>query len=235
MMQFYNVSECSFWCIYDALTCQDHDATVYRSDLKNLDNDEWLNDNNISFLYEYLEHSYLNESKKADKVVLLRPSMAYLLLHTEDPKSLKEVLPPLDKARFIFLPINDNPDVRAIEGGAHWSLLVIGVADKCALYYDTMEGSNLNVSVKTTKQLGHLLNKSFQFFCVPTPQQVNMSDCGVLVCEITALLLSRLIESNENDKVDLSLENIAFVAAAGRTFILTVIMELISAQAKGKI
>jgi hypothetical protein len=62
--------------------------------------------------------------------------MAYLLLHTEgDPAFLEEVLPPLKSARFIFLPINDNPDVEAIAGGWHWSLLVVSMLDRKAFNY----------------------------------------------------------------------------------------------------
>lgn len=208
---------------------QYYDTTVYRSDLSNLYDDEWLNDNNISFLYEYLERTRLKEYHKNGKIVLLRPSMAYLLRHTDDPSSLKPVLPNLDRARFIFLPINDNPDVSAIEGGAHWSLLVVSTMDKKTLYYDTMHRANYQVSMQTSMKLGQLLGSQLGFVVLPTPQQINMSDCGVLVCEITALLLFRLlnIKPANGNKVDFALDNVYLIASAGRSFMLTVILELI--------
>lgn len=218
----------------DDAILQYYDSTVYRSDLKNLDTDEWFNDNNISFLYEFLEHHYLEQSGKSEKILLLKPSMAYLLLHTDDPKTLEGVLPPLDNVDYIFLPINDNPDVGQIEGGCHWSLLVIDVGDKTALYYDSLEGSNHRASENTARKIGVLLDSQLDLISVPTPQQINLSDCGVLVCEMSALLLTRLLE-NDNGKADLNMDNITFVAAAGRTFILTAILELISARNKGKI
>jgi sentrin-specific protease 8 len=210
---------------------QYHETTVYREDLDNLRDNGWLNDNNISFLYEYLEQTLLKEYKQNGSIVLLRPSMAYLLLHTEgDPALLEEVLPPLKSARFIFLPINDNPDVEAIEGGWHWSLLVVSMLDRKALYYDTLQGANHQVSFDTAKKLAAMFRYGLNFVPVTTPQQVNYSDCGVLVCQITAILVRRLIHAKEGDSISLGLKGLALSPYEGRTFMLTTILELISEQ-----
>ncbi len=65
-----------------------HDTSLYKEDIFNLRDDQWLNDNNLSFVYELLEIKQLSKSERTNygnypgPIVLLRPSMVYLLAHS---------------------------------------------------------------------------------------------------------------------------------------------------------
>lgn len=161
--------------------------------------------------------------------------MAYLLLHGEDLSSLRAVLPSLDKAKYIFLPINDNPDVEAIEGGDHWALLVVHVSNRQIYYYDSVTEANYQTAVDTSRRIANLLDSKVRLTVADTPQQENGSDCGVLVCQITVLLVGRIIselcnakthrESYLDDQV-LNIKEINLSATMGRTVIMATILDL---------
>lgn len=124
---------------------QIEDAPIYNSDLRNLLDDEWLSDNNISWVYAFLEYGYIlpllsvklqnskfvqyqyEEQKHIFKspISLLFPSFTFLIANHPDPKELVHVLPDnIKEAQFIFCPLNDNDDFASSEGGSHWSLVV---------------------------------------------------------------------------------------------------------------
>ncbi|KAG5368641.1 NEDD8-specific protease 2 [Yarrowia sp. C11] len=201
-----------------------YDVTVYKEDIDNLQPGYWLNDNNISFVYEYLERLEIMRAGFQSQIFLLRPSMAFLL-GQGDPREVAEFLPDFKHASFIFLPINDNNNVEIVSGN-HWSLLVVSVEDGKAIYYDTVGECNIAAARNVADKLGVVLNQKLNFLVAPTPQQSNGSDCGVYVCEITSLLLRRLLYTE--GFIDLGISNLTFVADAGRTFILTAILQLIS-------
>lgn len=230
-----------------------HDITIFKEDIYNLSYDQWLNDNNLSYIYEYFEKAQLNDfiqsndiilnSKLAlrfkNSIILLKPSIAFLLLMNQDPASLKGILPPLELASFIFIPINDNDDVELAEGGSHWSLVVISILDRKAFIYDTLSDeqddnnnreaqnliNNLNIYLKAHGKMG--AGSEIKPEVVPTPQQLNGSDCGVHVLQISAILLSRLIYCQENSIIDLQLDNVWLSAVDGRIFILNSILDIV--------
>lgn len=218
----------------DKIVLQYYDSSVYKEDIDNLEVGEWLNDNNISFIYEYLNHTVMAEilRKSPNIIQLVKPSIAYLLLHTQDIEAMAvEMQPGLRNAQFLFLPINDNPDVSAVEGGTHWSLMVISIVDHKALYYDSMyNGLVTSAATQMRKQMSRLLRVDLDLISVITPQQVNGSDCGVIVVEITALLLNRLV--NETGKINLECGPMPLAPHAGRTYILSRILQLSAKQAK---
>ncbi|KAK9476275.1 hypothetical protein V1514DRAFT_188285 [Lipomyces japonicus] len=164
-----------------------YDASIYKEDFDNLREDRWLNDNNLTFWYEYLERTEC--LKISDEVSLARPSMAFLLAQS--------------KVRYIFLPINNNSNVEHAEGGSHWSLLVVDrnhtqghSGSASTYYYDTLGVVNLaeaeNVAHKMARLLG--LDK-LRMKVMTVQQQTNGSDCGVFVCMITSLLLQRIVHA----------------------------------------
>ncbi|ODQ63144.1 cysteine proteinase [Nadsonia fulvescens var. elongata DSM 6958] len=229
-----------------------YDVTIYRGDLDNLRDRQWLNDNNISFVYEFLTHELISPEAETigstsllgglgvgEEVKLLKPAMVCLLASYADPCDLRDVLPPLVTSKFIFLPINDTNGV-AMSGtgdpsGSHWSLLMVSVNDTKSFYYDTSldrsgEGGNIPQARHVTEQLSKLLDVNLTFITVNTPQQTNSDDCGILVCEISALLLKRLVKAaeDENKAIDLGLEGVTLLATAGRSFITAAILQLIT-------
>lgn len=121
------------------------DVSLYLSDLRNLLDDEWLSDSNISWAFSFIYHGYLfpllknslensrfhryQEGKDIfiSPICLLLPTFTFLIANSPDPKDLIscQVLPPnLSESQFIFCPLNDNDDFASSEGGSHWSLVL---------------------------------------------------------------------------------------------------------------
>ncbi|KAH8657564.1 ulp1 protease family protein-like protein [Tricladium varicosporioides] len=200
-----------------------YDIRLTKEDVDTLKND-WLTDNTIAFWEEYLEREELRKYPSSH-IVLLRPSMAFMLMQTENPLTLKEALPNFSKTTHIFLPINDARNVSVAEGGSHWSLLLVSVIDGVAFHYDSLSPSNYNEAMLATRRVSELLGKNLRFMNLDdSPQQENGSDCGVYVCiQMRHLLLKRLLSANAREKVSMSMGGKLVDAAGGRKEILRTI------------
>jgi len=154
--------------------------------------------------------------------------MSFMLFSTKDPFEIKTALPDFSKVTHIFLPINDNPDVTAAGGGVHWSLLLVSLIDGVALHYDSMHPHNLNEASGTLDKLKDLTGKDIKFVPVDDcPQQSNGNDCGVYVCVLMKhLLCSRLLQTRNNAKVKMSMEERDVDAARGREMMVEIVEEL---------
>ncbi|KIW03175.1 uncharacterized protein PV09_05402 [Verruconis gallopava] len=193
-----------------------HDVRLTKLDVDAI-RDDWLTDNDIAFWQEYLEHEKLKKYPRAN-IVLLRPSMCFMLLQTRDPLSLKSALPDFSKTTHIFLPVNDATSVTIAESGSHWSLLLVSEIDGVAFHYDSLGGDNNAPAHNVCQKLSILLGKHLRFVSMrDTPQQENGSDCGVFVCMIMEkLLLDKLLQADSTDKISMSLRNEHFDAKEGR-------------------
>ncbi|KAF2764475.1 cysteine proteinase [Teratosphaeria nubilosa] len=200
-----------------------HDVRLTREDVDTIKND-WLTDNAIAFWEEYLEHEKLRDYPKAN-IVLLRPSMSFMLMNTKDPLSLKSALPDFAKTSHIFLPVNDCRDVTTPEGGSHWSLLLVSVIDGVAFHYDSMSPSNLAEAKLVAFKISQLLGKPLKFINLEdSPQQENSMDCGVYVCLLMQhLLMTRLLRAHAEAKVSMSMRGKEVDAAGGRREMLRII------------
>lgn len=185
---------------------------------------DWLTDNAIAFWEEYLEREKLIHYPKAD-IVLLRPSMSFLLMKTTDPLSLKSALPEFGKTTHIFLPINDCRSVDGAEGGSHWSLLLVSIIDGVAFHYDSLTPSNINEARAVTHRISILLGRPLKFINLDdSPQQENGMDCGIYVCLLLQYLLThKLLRAHAGDKVSMSMRNMDVDAAGMRKEMLKVI------------
>lgn len=165
----------------------------------------------------YLEREELRKYPSSH-IVLLRPSMAFMLMQTPDPLTLKDALPDFSKTSHIFLPINDARNVSVAEGGSHWSLLLVSKIDGVAFHYDSLTPSNYNEARLATDKLMILLGKSLRFINLDdSPQQENSSDCGVYVCiQMRHLLMKRLLSANSKEKVSMSMGGKLVDAHGGR-------------------
>ncbi|MCJ1401332.1 hypothetical protein MMC11_004544 [Xylographa trunciseda] len=170
--------------------------------------DDWLTDNSIAFWEEYLEREYLTQYPNAH-IVLLRPSMSFMLGQTPDPLTLKEALPNFSRTSHIFLPINDCRNPALAEGGSHWSLLLVSVVDEVAFHYDSMHPSNASSAALTAEKMSTLLGKKLVLKDLEdSPQQENSSDCGVFVCILMKhLLLEKLLKAARGEKIGMSMAN----------------------------
>jgi sentrin-specific protease 8 len=174
----------------------------------------------------YLEREDLKAYPKAS-IVLLRPSMSFMLMQTPNPLTLKEALPSFYGVTHVFLPINDNADVEQAEGGSHWSLLLVSIIDGVAFHYDSMSNSNDREARSTTLKLEQLLGKKLRYIgMMDSPQQENGSDCGVFVCVLMKhLLLKKLLKADASRKISMSMKDTHVQAKDGRKTMLRVIEE----------
>jgi len=202
-----------------------HDVRLVKEDVDSIKND-WLTDNAIAFWQEYLEREELTSFPKAS-IVLLRPSMSYMLMNTPNPLTLKEALPDFSSITHVFLPINDCTDVTQAEGGSHWSLLLVSIIDGVSFHYDSMSNANDREARSTTMKLEQLLGKRLRYIpMVDSPQQENGSDCGVFVCVLMKhLLLKRLLRADASRKISMSMKDTNVRAKDGRKTMLNVIEE----------
>ena len=151
--------------------------------------------------------------------------MAFMLMQTADPLSLKSALPDFTRTTHIFLPVNDCRSVDVAEGGSHWSLLLVSVIDGVAFHYDSMYPSNNDEAKLASHRISQLLGKPLRFINLDdTPQQENGSDCGVYVCLLMQhLLMSRLLQAHAHDKVSMSLRGKEVDATGGRKEMIRII------------
>lgn len=172
----------------------------------------------------YLEREFLVQYNTSN-IVLLRPSMSFMILQTPNPLSLREALPDFSHTTHVFLPINDCRNVTEAEGGTHWSLLLISIVDGIAFHYDSLPPGNVWEANTATRKFSMLFNRPIQFVSLrDSPIQENGSDCGVFVClNMRHLLLKRLLLANASEKVSMSLGGKKVDARAGRKEIAKII------------
>ncbi|KAF3361068.1 hypothetical protein VdG1_04709 [Verticillium dahliae VDG1] len=204
-------------------SCCSPPPPVTYEDLKALKND-WLTDNNIAFWEEYLERELLPKYPQA-RIILLRPSMTFLLMKEPDMRAIRSALPDFSKVTHIFLPINDARNVAQAEGGSHWSLLLVSAIDGVAFHYDSLGGANYQEARLATRKMSEILNRPLRFLNLEDcPQQENGSDCGVFVCILMRhLLVKRLLSANAREKVSMSMGNKMIDSHGGRKEMLKII------------
>ncbi|RCI10173.1 hypothetical protein L249_8620 [Ophiocordyceps polyrhachis-furcata BCC 54312] len=203
-----------------------YDVCLTAEDVKSLKH-EWLTDNNIAFWEEYLERETLSRYPQAH-IVLLRPSMSFLLMMEPDQRLVRAALPDFSKVTHVFLPINDNRNVGVAEGGSHWSLLLVSVIDKLAFHYDSLGSANYSEAKMATGKLAEILGQPFRFIHLEdSPQQKNGSDCGVFVCLLMRhLLIKRLLSASAREKVSMSMAGKMVDSHGGRKEMMRIVESL---------
>ncbi len=177
----------------------------------------------LSFIDRFLEQEYLKPFPRSN-IVLLRPSMSFMLIQTPDPLTLREALPDFSQTTHIFLPINDCRNVEIAEGGTHWSLLVVSVVDGISFHYDSLYPANRSEASTASHKIGGLLGKLLQFMDLQdSPRQDNSSDCGVFVCVQMRHLVKRLLKIDSRTKISMSMGGKVIDAAGGRKEMLRII------------
>ena len=183
-----------------------YDVRLLKADYDTI-KDDWLTDTVIAFWQEHLEHEYLSKSPRS-KVILLRPTMAFLLMRSPSVESLDSALPSMENVTHVFLPINNNSDVEEAEGGSHWSLLLVSLKDNVAFHYDSMSRTNEDNAKLATQKLKKYLRSEDDIRFVDienSPQQSNSSDCGVYVCLLMRhLLAQKLLTRHLGEQVDMN-------------------------------
>ncbi|KAK6344032.1 hypothetical protein TWF696_007679 [Orbilia brochopaga] len=205
-----------------------HDICLWQEDVNCLERD-WLTDNNIAFWEEYLEHEVLDRADPpVTGILLMRPSMVFMLRFDPDLATIRNALPPVHHASHIFLPINDNLNPSLAEGGSHWSLLVVSVQDRAAFHYDSLGGANRSHARAVADIVSSWIGVPLVFRELDdeTPMQNNMSDCGVHVCMNMRHLVTRLLRTPEGMDVNMGLRGKSGAARSGREEMLKIVRGL---------
>ncbi|EDW10602.2 sentrin-specific protease 8 [Drosophila mojavensis] len=166
----------------DPISLSFHDSCLRMSDVQLLHGPRWLNDQILSFYYEYLSHV---KYKDNNDLYFIAPEVTQCMKYMDD--SELEML--LDKNNaayklFIFFALNDNGATE--EGGSHWSLLVMSQPEKTFFHFDSFGNSNTATSVKLMNRVKDFLGMRLAKFCpMRCLQQANGYDCGIHVICMT--------------------------------------------------
>lgn len=193
-------------------------VALYTTDLDQILPGEWINDNIISLVYEYLTETVLEHHKKYVK--LISPAVVQLISFTEhdilDSKDFKS-------CKFIFLPVNET------EEGDHWFLMVFNILEQSILVYDSMMDDSdtenkllINKIVDRLAKQGIISNR-MKVKYTKIEQQSNFDDCGVYLIMISCYIANMLI----NQSINFDLSDIKFDPLKGRLDIMHIINHLV--------
>lgn len=196
-------------------------VALYTTDLDQILPGEWINDNIISLVYEYLTETVFKNHKKFVK--LISPAVVQLISFTDhdilDPKDFKS-------SKIIFLPVNET------EEGDHWFLMVLNILEHEVLVYDSMVDETdseskllINKIVDRLAKQGIISNKMKVKF-MKIEQQSNFDDCGVYVIMISCYIANMLM----NQSINFDLSDIKFNPLKGRLDIMHIIYHLVQAS-----
>ncbi|KAK6204626.1 uncharacterized protein RJT21DRAFT_132101 [Scheffersomyces amazonensis] len=207
---------------------QYHSIALYKSDIDHVLPGEWINDNDISLIFEVITQAFLNENSHNvnrnnrfnSQIQLLYPSLVQLFLHFPNSDDIENVLPinDLKKSKFIFIPLNfiedyDEVDLEEVNNGDHWALGLLSILENKLYIYDSMVLEEaiknddkilqeLTLRLKSCKNIIKSSNP-IEVVRMKCDQQDNFDDCGVYLMMITCILIKRLLfpghEDNENE------------------------------------
>ncbi|GEQ67212.1 hypothetical protein JCM33374_g876 [Metschnikowia sp. JCM 33374] len=166
---------------------------IYKADVNYLLPGEWLNDNNISFVYEMILTYFLKEQSFGFHIQLLFPALIQLFLHYPVEEDLQGILPmkELAKSKLVFLPFNfidsdDYVDLEDANNGDHWALCVLSIPERKLFVYDSMGFDGDDEDDRLLHKLAQRLQKALfrpkekiVILKMKCDQQQNFDDCGV--------------------------------------------------------
>lgn len=174
-----------------------HNTLLRESDVNLLMGSHWLNDQIISFYLEYLEK---NVFQNARGLLFISPEVVQCLKFVaRDEMSI--FLEPLNAngKQFIFLPLNDNNEVKA--GGNHWSLLIFSRSESTFFHYDSLSnGPSLRSLRPFLLELAAAIDcPEFDMRQGDCIKQNNSYDCGIHVLCNVECLARRALKYNSLD------------------------------------
>ncbi|EER33650.1 conserved hypothetical protein [Candida tropicalis MYA-3404] len=220
----------------DSKILQYHSIALYKSDLEYILPGEWLNDNNISLIYELIIQMFIKSGRKfSNQIQILFPSVIQLLMHF--PGDVEGLLPvdDLKKSKLIFLPLNflDELDVDLEDdnNGDHWALGVLSLLDNTLYVYDSMQIDDDESTDAQLKNLAQKLQDCHSFVngkikiqMLNCDQQQNFDDCGIYVIMISCYLINQLLF---HDEISLDIKNVKFNPLDARLYIMKLVSRLI--------
>lgn len=169
----------------DRIVLSFHDSLLRESDISLLKGPYWLNDQIISFYFEYLSKCVHMQ----DPVLFVSPEVTQCL-KLVTALEMDIFLDPLDakSKQLVFFAVNNN-SLRNSAGGSHWSLLVWSRPEQRFYHYDSMSPANKEVA----EGLYESLKVAFDCSLAPFKETVclrqsNSHDCGIHVIAQAELL-----------------------------------------------
>lgn len=180
-----------------------HDSLLRESDIRLLDVPNWINDNLISFWFEYLEKDKYKDLK--DKIAFVNPQLTQFikLASKEEGKLMMEPLQLAEK-ELILLAVNDCLFEESA-GGSHWSLLVYNRGSGFE-HFDSFNGSGNPAHAKKVAEIVYELvigkaekKKTLSVAEKKCLQQRNGYDCGIhVMCNVDRICQNFAIGDTAN-------------------------------------
>lgn len=217
-------------CKDDVKLFQFHSIAFFRSDLDYILPDEWLNDNDISLVFEMVERLFLKDHAFRHEVVFMAPAVVQLLVHFP-VDDLPTILPmdELRKSKFVFIPFNqmDLDEVEDPNSGSHWELCVMSRLNNTLYVYDSMADDEDDEAplqdLRARLVACKLAAPKLVVRRMKCDQQQNFDDCGVFLIMITLVLVKRMFY---DEVADLDIGTVKFDALAGRYAMIKIIEQL---------
>lgn len=162
----------------DPISLNYYDSLLRSSDVELLRGPYWLNDQIISFYFEYLQQEKFSSNPN---ILFISPEVTQLmkLMHGQDLENLLNEIRVIDKD-FVFFALNNNETTNA--GGSHWSLLVLSRPESTFFHYDSSNKSNFYNCEQFVRGIKAALKAtSFKLKSPKCLQQNNSYDCGIHV------------------------------------------------------
>ena len=175
---------------YGDIVLSYHDTLLRQTDVNTLEPGKWLNDNVISFWFDYLEHELYADYESCVKFIA--PDVAQFIksaaensAQIEDVSAVLESME-LSKKKLLIIPINDSPTNAMTIGGTHWTLATFTIDNGSFEHYDSFAGSVNHLHAQSIFTVispiltpDRTIDIDLDFSEIPTTQQRNSYDCGI--------------------------------------------------------
>ena len=178
----------------DRIVLSYHDSLLKQSDVDLLTGPHWLNDQIISFFFEYLTRDVY---KTNESLLFVSPEVTQCLKMVS-PEEVEMFLGPVNATEksIIFFALNDQSQNAA--GGSHWSLLVWCKSQGTFYHYDSSTPSNHHVAEEMALKLrGFLGHPNAMVKGGKCLQQANSYDCGVHLIAQAEFLAKQFTKSQD--------------------------------------
>uniref|UniRef100_A0A182P0U1 Ubiquitin-like protease family profile domain-containing protein n=1 Tax=Anopheles epiroticus TaxID=199890 RepID=A0A182P0U1_9DIPT len=163
----------------DEVALSYHESCLRQSDVDLLKGPYWLNDQVISFYFEYLEKCIFKYERD---LLFVSPEVTQCIrMVAQDEVGI--FLEPLraQQRSFVFFALNDN-QLADRAGGTHWSLLVFSRPEQAFYHFDSSRNANGSYARQLVAVLKRALHcPDAQLRTGDCLQQSNGYDCGVHV------------------------------------------------------
>ncbi|EDS26475.1 sentrin-specific protease 8 [Culex quinquefasciatus] len=171
----------------DQVALSFHESCLRLADVELLKGPFWLNDQIISFYFEYLEKQIY---KDEDDILFVSPEVTQCIRMVSEAEVGVFLDPLRAKQRaFIFFALNDN-QIADRAGGSHWSLLVFSRPERAFYHFDSSHHSNSDICRQFVGVLKRALDcPEAQLRTGDCLQQSNGYDCGVhVLCTVDKVI-----------------------------------------------